>query len=295
MKTIAAPLQAVIDGETTYLCRIWEISLLSGTTLRYTDLDRDLVVGGNTYVYDPGITISALAATVDGGQNASIEVNFETGKIEESMIRRGQLDGATFTIKAVHWSDTSLGTIPLFSGAVAETEWNDKLSAIITVKSALAVKSSSTDGEVYSRTCRARLGDARCQVDLDALKITCTVDSVSSDQMVITASELNASATDYFAYGTVEWLTGENADLFDEVQGNTTGTGTVRLALLPRFPIVVGDTFDIRPGCNKEATTCDTKFNNLLNFRGEPYAPPPNANPMSGWRDPDISPPTLIG
>lgn len=294
MKTIAAPLQATIDAETTYLCRIWEISLQSGTVLRYTDLDRDLVVGANTYVYDPGITISALAASVDGGQNASIEVNFDTGKIEESLIRRGQLDGATFTIKAVYWPDTSLGTIPLFSGAVAETEWHDKLSGTITVKSALAVKSSSTDGEVYSRTCRAQLGDARCQFDIDSVKITCIVDSVTDD-LVITASELTGSTTDYFAYGTVEWLTGDNADLIDEVQGNTTGTGVVRLALLPRFAIQVGDTFDIRPGCNKEATTCDTKFNNLLNFRGEPYAPPPNANPMSGWRDPDISPPALIG
>ena len=39
------------------------------------------------------------------------------------------------------------------------------------------------------------------------------------------------------------------------------------------FNINVGDKFEITAGCDKEFSTCCSKFNNAINFRGEPNIP----------------------
>jgi hypothetical protein len=49
--------------------------------------------------------------------------------------------------------------------------------------------------------------------------------------------------------------------------------------ILSRLPLQsvssVGDTFTIYYGCDHTPGTCQSKFNNLANFRGFPYVPPP--------------------
>jgi uncharacterized phage protein (TIGR02218 family) len=47
----------------------------------------------------------------------------------------------------------------------------------------------------------------------------------------------------------------------------------VVLALPMGKSIQVGDGFKIIAGCDKTHETCQAKFNNILNFRGEPYVP----------------------
>ncbi|WP_175837105.1 DUF2163 domain-containing protein [Burkholderia anthina] len=75
----------------------------------------------------------------------------------------------------------------------------------------------------------------------------------------------------YFAYGTVTWLTGPNAGYSMEVKQFS--PGLVVLALPMIHPIAVGDTYKIVAGCDKQFGTCKNRWNNVLNFRGEPYMP----------------------
>ena len=39
------------------------------------------------------------------------------------------------------------------------------------------------------------------------------------------------------------------------------------------YVIAPGDTFAVYPGCDKRLETCIGRFNNVINFRGEPYVP----------------------
>lgn len=39
------------------------------------------------------------------------------------------------------------------------------------------------------------------------------------------------------------------------------------------FPVAPGDTFTVQAGCNRLLSTCKAKFNNVINFRGEPNIP----------------------
>jgi len=41
------------------------------------------------------------------------------------------------------------------------------------------------------------------------------------------------------------------------------------------FAPAEGDTFNVAFGCDHTQATCQSKFNNLINFRGFPYVPPP--------------------
>jgi uncharacterized phage protein (TIGR02218 family) len=82
----------------------------------------------------------------------------------------------------------------------------------------------------------------------------------------ITIATVNA---DYFAFGVLTWLTGPNAGLTMEVK-SWDGANLTLFLPMP-YPIQIGDTFSITPGCDGRWSTCYGKFNNMLNFRAEPY------------------------
>ena len=84
----------------------------------------------------------------------------------------------------------------------------------------------------------------------------------------------------FYDGGLVTWLSGDNAYSSIEIRqwvglGNQPG-GNVDLFMRTPFPMQVGDTFTIQPGCDKLFSTCQTKFNNAVNFKGEPSAPSPD-------------------
>ena len=75
----------------------------------------------------------------------------------------------------------------------------------------------------------------------------------------------------WFDFGKLTWLTGDNAGLSMEVKQYMPGQLT--LALPMPYPIQIGDVYEVHPGCDKQLATCIGKFDNVANFRGEPYVP----------------------
>jgi uncharacterized phage protein (TIGR02218 family) len=39
------------------------------------------------------------------------------------------------------------------------------------------------------------------------------------------------------------------------------------------FAIAIGDLFAVTMGCDRRLATCKARFDNVVNFRGEPYLP----------------------
>ncbi len=78
-------------------------------------------------------------------------------------------------------------------------------------------------------------------------------------------------AAGYFSGGEVQFLTGANAGRRMEIKefSNT----QITLALPMPNNVAVGDTFNAIAGCDKTISTCIAKFNNAVNFPGEPYVP----------------------
>ena len=86
----------------------------------------------------------------------------------------------------------------------------------------------------------------------------------------------------HFEFGAVTFETGNNSGLASkssmEVRDYTPDDGAtitqdLELFLDLPFDIEVGDKARITPGCDKLATTCNVKFDNIINFRGEPFVP----------------------
>lgn len=284
MKSVSGGFATNLSNEATYLCRIWRVTLNSGTVLYFTDLTDDLTYGGHTYVYDPGITVSAIAQSAGGAvQNAEMTIAFKDSIIEESDVRKGYFDKAGFVLEIIDYKNVANGTMTVFTGVCGDVTWTDSGSCSIDLRGLLASSADATIGEVYSKNCRAQLGDSRCTVDIDALAVTLTVDAISG--LKITASELT-QVDNYWALGTIEFTSGANSGkVYDIISSNQT-LNQVVIGVPFAETVQVGDTATVRPGCDKNITTCATKFSNELNFRGEPYAPSISLNAMTNFPQP---------
>ena len=94
------------------------------------------------------------------------------------------------------------------------------------------------------------------------------------------ASEYDAlgNPDQYFNEGYITFLTGPNAGITRGVRQYANASGQVLLWIpLPNAP-TLGDSFNAFPGCDKQQSTCNTKFGNLINFAGKPYIPIPETS-----------------
>lgn len=281
MKTASAAFKSRLADEGTFLCRLWFIKLVNGTEFYFTDRPTDVDYNGKTWVSNPGITISAIRNSVEGGfQNAEVNLALNDAQISELSVRRGAIDKASFFIDALHYRNPAAGVMPLFAGQFNDITLSDRGHCTV------AVTGTNNRGEVfvgeyYSQRCRNIFGDSRCRMDLEALKGAFTVNVPTADFYNFTHDRTDA--VDHWRFGTVKWLTGDNAGTLSEVRKNS--AGEVFLASPVNWPIKPGDTGELRPGCSNYRTECRERWNNVLNYRGEPDVPniggsaegPPNA------------------
>jgi hypothetical protein len=75
----------------------------------------------------------------------------------------------------------------------------------------------------------------------------------------------------YFDYGVLTFTTGLNTGLSMEVKSYTVGQIVLQLPF--PYAVAAGDTYSLTAGCDRSFATCKDRFNNVLNFRGEPYVP----------------------
>jgi uncharacterized phage protein (TIGR02218 family) len=157
---------------------------------------------------------------------------------------------------------------------------NLPIATVEVVPDSSTINGIGIGGEKYSQTCRASLGDSRCKVDIEALKVAFTVDSASGGSLV--SADLN-QANGYWALGFIRWLTGDNAGTTSKVQSSAATSTSVFLMGPPFYAIQAGDTGEILPGCDKLRKTCLDKFNNVLNGRYEPDVPDGAGTPGSTY------------
>lgn len=268
MKPLTAALSSHLAGEVTTLTTCWSITRKDAVVLRFTELDRDLVVDGNTY--QASDSMSPTAVTSQAGlavDNLEFEGMLTAAAITPSDILSGHYDHAEITIFLVNYADPTMGTLHLKTGWLGEvTLQGGQFTAELRGLSSCL---QQTIGEVYTKTCRAKLGDARCGVNLASYRFTGTVTAVEAAHAFTDSSKTQADG--YFADGLVAFTSGANSGQSMEVREFKQG----RFGLFLPLPnaIGVGDNFTLIAGCDRTVETCVSKFNNVLNFRGEPHVP----------------------
>ena len=272
MKTLPAPLAAhIASGSTTlgYLLRVTRVAP-DNIVFAFTSAQEDVTYNAIVYRASPGLDVSSIQIS----SGASVDNLELTTLDDESTFTRTEVLGglwrnAVFIISRYNYMNISDGVEDIMAGTFGEIKYlRGKL--VIELRG-LQQYLQQPIGEVTSPTCRARLGDVRCSINLAVWTVSSTVTSVTNAQN-FTASGLTQVA-DYFGEGLLTWESGPSIHMSQKVKTHAAG-GIIQLSLPMFSAIAIGHTFSITAGCRKRPTQdCRNKFNNILNFQGEPHLP----------------------
>ncbi len=270
--TIPANLLLHLQEEVITIAYLWKIVRADAVTYGFTNVDKDLFVGGLNYKASTGFTETAI----DKDSNLSvdnIDVAGPLGTINAEDITKtdlftGRLKAAQLTITVQNYEDLAQTGYIIFSGEIGEVKDRGEQFEVEVISHTR--KLQNIVGRLVMPLCDADFADARCGLALGSFTFSGTVRVVTSNSQFqdnVSANIIN-KADDFFGTGEINWLTGNNINLDADIK---TFNATQVFVLNDAMPstIQVGDTFNVVAGCRKRKTIdCITKFNNVVNHRG---------------------------
>jgi len=260
-------------------------TLQGGATLAYTNIDVTFTYAGVTYLANSilvdGLKYKAAVGLEADQQQITIAARstdtISGGAPFLQALRDGSFDGCEIVRYRVFFSDrlggTAIGAAMLFKGRLGNIDEIGRTSAKLTVNSDLVLLDIDMPRNMYQPTCLHTLYDSGC-----GLSKTSTSPSFSGSGTVGAGSTASIiywpGANANFAQGTITFNTGVLAGVTATVGSVVNGSSLNLINPLQSVP-APGDGFTVYFGCDHTLTTCQAKFNNLANFRGFPYVPPP--------------------
>ncbi|MEM7568154.1 MAG: DUF2163 domain-containing protein [Pseudomonadota bacterium] len=268
MQTLSPALDAHYAEVNTTLALCWRLDRVDGVSLGFTQHDTPLMLGGLLYQPAPGFDVSSIERTATAAvDNLDISGAFTSDALTQDDLAIGRYDNARLSIFRVNWADLSMGTQPLAVGMIGRVTRRD--TSFQAELRGLKHRLQERACEQYTPDCRAKLGDARCRVDLSLHTHRMEVVAQTSP-LQFTLSD-GSQSDDTFRFGTLRWMGGPLVGL-DTVILAHTGT-TITLADAPAVPITLPMPVRLTAGCDRRLETCSARFNNAENYRGEPHIP----------------------
>ncbi len=269
MKNISNSLKEQINSQVTTLAICWKIELSDASILCFTDHDSDLSIDSTIYLSTASFIASNI---VDNSSfaidNLDIQSILNSDLITEEDLLAGKYDFAKVSIFLVNYADLSQGILQFRCGKFGQVTIED---GRFTVEiRGLKDNLRQSIGELYSPICRANFCDSRCALNPNNFTVEGVVEGAINRNAFYDSSL--PAGVDLYNYGVVTFVTGNNEGISIEVKEHQAG-GNIILALPAPYQINIGDEYRIIEGCNKKFSTCVNRFNNTLNFRGEPHVP----------------------
>ena len=273
MRTIPPALQMKLDSGVTTLCRCWTIKRADGVMQGFTDHDEDIAFDAVTCRAGSGLTGSEVTQKLGLAVDSSeLSGALADDTLNEFDLAAGRYDGATVEIWLVDWNEPALRVL-LAKGTLGEVRREGR--AFTAEVRGLSERLSQESGRLYTATCSADLGDGRCRIDLANPAFRGAGAVISPDATsAFTAGGLDGFEDGWFTAGRLTFTSGANSGQSVEVKAHRKA-GAVRLVLWQAMPepIAAGDLFAVTAGCDKRFQTCQSRFNNAVNFRGFPHIP----------------------
>ncbi len=273
-RAIPAGLDATLQSDAFILAALCKITRSDGTVYGFTTHDRDLTVSGLTY-----LSLSAIVATaVRGELTTGVDGLDLTGLIQSGVVTEADLDAGLYDAAAIAfgWTNaenTADGVAQLISGTLGAVTITD--GRYVAELRSLTQYLQQQLGQLYGPACRCPyLGDpATCKVTIASYRASYTVASVGDAWTITFGSNSNAST--YYDNGKIEFTSGANAGLKRDVKRHVLTSGQAVLTIHEPFPYTVanGDAATLEAGCDHRIETCRSRFNNAVNFHGEPSIP----------------------
>ena len=259
----------------------YTFTLRSGLILTYTNADTPIAMNGSLF--------AANSVLVDGlSFKTAVGLDVDQQHITLAARASDTIDGVPFLVALHHgvfdgcelqreraflqsWGAPPLGSVVLFKGRITSIDEIGRTSAQITVASDLVLLDIDMPRNLYQPTCGHTLYDSGCGLIKNAFGTAGVVASGST----ATTIAWSGSAPLY-VQGTIYFSSGANAGSSANVKDASPG-----VSLVLSYPLAVvsaaGDAFTVYQGCDHTSATCQAKFNNLANFRGFPFVPPPTS------------------
>ena len=254
-------------------------TLSTGTVLTFASVDQPIVYNGATFsaggplvqglkyrcsvgleVDKQQITIAARPGDLVGG--APFLVALRDGAFDGAAVQRDRVFMAAL-------GQAPIGGVMLFRGRISTVDLVGRTSAVVTVASDLVILDYDMPRNLYSPTCLHALYDSGCTIPRGTFAASGLAGAGSTAGLL-----LFAGAASGHVQGSLVFTSGVNANVRATVQAATPGVSIALRYPLPAAP-AAGDAFTVYAGCDHTQATCKGTFNNLANFRGYPYVPPP--------------------
>lgn len=290
--SVPVPLQALTGHRAHFLATLWVITRKDNEQFRFTTHDTivEFDDGAGVQEFQPAGAWNATASrreeglkdqeVENGGAITADEITYadlEAGLFREAEIVEYQVDprfpwaGAFYTFR--YWiTDTTYNGETWEAQLMGATSW-------------LSHKS----GRLHTRDCSTDLFSDRCGVLktqetwFEVAGVRPEPGSFDADEpqrifgLVFSDVPSSGPEEDEYKHGSLTWTTGANAGLVSEIKeyGHTStgGQRDVELYLPTPYPITDSDEATLLTGCSRLLSVCDTKFDNVANFRGFPTMP----------------------
>lgn len=268
MQTLSQPLTDHLAQVNTTLALCWRLDRVDGVSLGFTQHDSPLFLGGLIYQPAPGFDVSTIERTASAAvDNLDVSGAFSSDALTSDDLAIGRYNDARLTIFRVNWADLSMGTQFVASGFIGRVTRRDQ--AFQTELRGVKHRLQERACEDYTPDCRAKLGDRRCRVDVSGFTHRNAIVAQTSPTG-FTLSD-GAQPDGYFSFGTLRWMEGPLVG-FDAVILAHEGT-SITLAEPPAATLSLPLDVRLIAGCDRRLETCVSRFNNALNYRGEPHIP----------------------
>lgn len=273
---------AVADYQYRIYCL--RIVPVSGDTVYLTSHPRDLVIGANTYLTDSGYQFTGQASEANMSPG-SMELDGIAGiaGISRDEIASGVFDNARVYAFATTWNNPTEDEEPLGVAIMGKTTLRD--DRYTTELMMLIDALNQSVGDTYQTTCQKVFGGqefAGCKIVLGPITVTGTITHVTDNSIFRDSTRIEAA--DYFGEGTIQFTTGNNAGLKAiEIKSYAAG-GTITTHEPFYYPVQVGDTYTMIPGCRKRKLDCRDKWDNIKNFGGFSWIPTTSVYTQRGDR-----------
>lgn len=254
MRVIPASIQnSIADLQNFTYC--FYIKLTDGTELYLTESDRSLWIEDKEYIPNSGITLQEGVFNDSAKNYIILEGIFEVGAIEQYM----DLTSAEVKIY-VCFTNVCNHFITYYCSNFIKRDLGFvvRLEPFVTAYDQIPL-------QFFSKNCRANFGDAKCKVDKKAYSSEYGIKEMYAKTIILTKNDRESG---YFTGG--DAILGEGPFCSKILQHSNDF-----IILDQLIPENVKDNKIVQliAGCDKKFITCCNKFNNAVNFRGEPIIP----------------------
>jgi uncharacterized phage protein (TIGR02218 family) len=255
MRTLAPNILKLINQGTTFAFG-FDMKLVNGKQIYLTSHSDILTIDDITY--QPNSSLQITRANFNDSAHDYVEVN---GIFEDATISLlDDLCNAEVTIQIILTKEKLKEQLLKLTCSKVHRH---NLQFTLYLKNQIT-KLEQHVTKMYSKTCRARLGDDNCNINLESFASIININNIQGNIIIANFNQPSG----YYDYGKVGFI-GTDVSILILKQSATS------LMLEHNVPEDLINTRQIKifPGCDKTVETCYKKFNNVLNFRGEPFTP----------------------